>query len=305
MKDMKNLAYILGALTCAIILSSCDTRDDWFKDNCEEVYFYFVCPDGRIDTVDGQKPHMLEYTTRVREVNTAIHLDTISFQTYCETIGERKLIKPDSIYQTGKYSWNFTHVGGFRIICEYIFNRDNYTTFLGAGESNDIQLFDSDTTAKQIGKVTYIGKYSDAFGNQYTIMIKLNVIGNIPPIPVIEVSGDGMERTINLKQSYDKDGSISKYEICIDGNIVEYSKNDNRYEEFNARWVSSKLVAPDQYWQGGKAAYGGTYITATSINVFNHVFQEPGKHTIYYRCMDNEGAWSTWKEKTIEISKQD
>ena len=302
---MKNLAYILGALTCALILSSCDTRDDWFKDNCEEVVFYFVCPDGRVDTVDGNNPHMLEYTMRVNKVNRSIYLETIAFQTYCETIGEKKRIRPDSICQVGKYSWNAAHVGGFKINCEYIFNGDEYTTFSGTGESNDIQLFDSDTTAKQMGSVTYIGKYSDAFDNEYTIMIKLNVLGNIPPIPVIDVSGDGMERTISLKGSYDKDGSVSKYEVCIDGNIVEYSKNDNRYEEFGAQWVGGELMVPDQYWQGGKAAYGGTYITSTSINVFNHVFQELGKHTIYYRCMDNEGAWSTWKEKTIEISKQD
>ena len=88
---MKNLAYILVALTCAFILSSCDTRDDWFKDNCEEVYFYFVCPDGRTDTVDVNKPHMLEYTTRVNVVDNMIRLKDIEFQTYCETSGEKKL----------------------------------------------------------------------------------------------------------------------------------------------------------------------------------------------------------------------
>ena len=302
---MKKLAYILGALTCAFILSSCDTRDDWFKDNCEEVYFYFVCPDGRTDTVDVNKPHMLEYTTRVNVVDNMIRLKDIEFQTYCETSGEKKIVRPESLNPTGKYDMSDAHVNGFTIRIDYTFNRDYYTSFSGWGESNDIQLFDSDTTAKKLGSETYIGKYCDAFYNEYTIMMKINLIGNIPPIPVIEVSGDGMERTISLKESYDKDGSVSKYEVCIDGNIVEYSKNDNRYEEFGAQWVSSDLVAPDQYWQGGKAAYGGTYITATSINVFNHVFQEPGKHTIYYRCMDNEGAWSTWREKTIEITKQD
>lgn len=301
---MKNLAYILGALTCAFILSSCDTRDDWFKDNCEEVYFYFVCPDGRIDTVDGKKPHMLEYTTRVDSVAMKAYLETIGYQVYCEELGEKYRIRPFSINPINDPHSLTVTVGEFTLGGSYMFNRDDYTSFGGSADLTNCHLFDSDTSAKQIGNAIFLEGFMDKFDNEYYIKIKINVIGNIPPIPVIEVSGDGMERMISLKESYDKDGSVSKYEVCIDGNIVEYSKNENRYEKFGAEWISSRqLVAPDQYWQGGKAAYGGTYITSTSISVFNHVFQEPGKHTIYYRCMDNEGAWSTWKKEIVELDK--
>ncbi len=298
---MKNLTYILGALTCAFILSSCDTRDDWFKDNCEEVYFYFVCPDGRIDTVDGKKPHMLEYTTRVKSVVLKVYLETIGYQVYCEELGEKYRVKPFTLASIDDPHSLSVTIGKFSLTGSHIFNLNDYTTFGGSGEITDYRLFDSDTSAKKIGSAIFIEGFKDKFDNEYYVKIKINVVGNIPPIPVIEVSGDGMGKTISLKESYDKDGSVSKYEVCIDGNIVEYSKNDNRYEEYGAQWVGVNLVAPDQYWQSGKAAYGGTYITATSINVFNHVFQEPGKHVIYYRCMDNEGAWSTWRKETITI----
>lgn len=301
---MKRIIYILGIIACAIVCVSCDTRDDWFKENCEEVYFYFVFPDGRTDTVDVKKPHMLEYTMRVNAVDDMIRLKTIEFQAYCETSGQKQIVRPESLSPTGKPDCSDAHVGGFTIRMEYIFNRDYYTSFSGWGDSTNIQLFDSDTTARKLGSETYIVKYYDAFYNEHAITMKINLIGNIPPIPVIEVSGEGMERTISLKESYDKDGSVSKYEVCIDGNIVEYNKNDNRYEKFGSQWGKhDDLLTPDQYWQGGKAAYGGVYITSTSINVFNHIFQEPGKHIVYYRCMDNEETWSTWKEKTIEISE--
>lgn len=299
---MKNLAYILGALTCAIILSSCDTRDDWFKDNCEEVVFYFVCPDGRVDTLDGNNPHMLEYTMRVDSVTSKAYLETIGYQVYCEILGEKQRVRPYSIHPIDDpYSLSVT-IGEFSVGGSYMFNRDDYTTFGGSGEISNYHLFDSDTSAKQIGSAIFLEGFTDAFDNEYYIKIKINVIGNIPPIPIIEVSGEGMERTISLKESYDKDGSVSKYEVCIDGNIVEYSMYDNRYEKYDIpSWEGGERIVLDQYWQGGKAAYGGTYITATSISVFNHVFQEPGKHTIYYRCMDNEGAWSTWRKEDIEV----
>ena len=112
---MKNLAYILGALTCAIILSSCDTRDDWFKDNCEEVVFYFVCPDGRVDTLDGNNPHMLEYTMRVDSVTSKAYLETIGYQVYCEILGEKQRVRPYSIHPIDDpYSLSVT-IGEFSV----------------------------------------------------------------------------------------------------------------------------------------------------------------------------------------------
>ena len=168
-------------------------------------------------------------------------------------------------------------------------HKENDYTLISGITHDEVQLFDSDTSARQLGYRYYIIVYGDLFWNEYPIRVKVNIIGNIAPIPVIAISGEGMERKIDLGNSYDKDGSVSKYEVCIDGNIIEYRKNENRYEQ------------REGYWQGGKAAYGGVYITATSINVFNHVFQETGKHTIYYRCLDNEGAWSTWKKEIITI----
>ena len=301
---MKRIIYILGIIACAIVCVSCDTRDDWFKENCEEVYFYFVFPDGRTDTVDVKKPHMLEYTIRVDSVARKAYLETIGYQIYCEALGEKRRVRPYSIHPIDNPYSLSVKIGEFSIAGSYMFNRDDYTTFGGSGEITNYHLFDSDTSAKQIGNAIFLEGVRDVFDNEYWIKIKINVIGNFPPIPIIEVTGEGMERTISLKESYDKDGSVSKYEICIDGNIVEYSKYDNRYEKYGIpSWEGDNLIVPEQYWQGGKAAYGGVYITSTSINEFNHVFQELGKHTIYYRCMDNEGAWSTWKKEIIELNK--
>ena len=297
MKDMKNLAYILGALTCAIILSSCDTRDDWFKENKNEVYFYFNHPNG-IDTIDGNHPKLLEYTIRIEKVGVFIESNVLRFKVYREMFGEKEFIKPKLITEENDIETG--DIQKFKIARTSVYQEDDCTIFSGSC-SKEVQLFDSNTSARQMGHKFFKLIYEDAFENKYTIRLKLNLIGDIPPIPVMEVTGEGMERKINLSESYDKDGSVSKYEICIDGNIVEYSKNDNRYEEYGAQWVGTKRMVPSQYWQSGKAAYGGTYITSTSINVFNHVFQETGKHTIYYRCMDNEGAWSTWGKETITI----
>lgn len=294
---MKKLAYILGALACALILSSCDTRDDWFKDNCEEVYFYFNHSSG-VDTIDGHRTKLLEYTIRVEKVGVYIESDVLRFKVFREVFGEKEFIKPKLITEENNIETG--DIQKFKITHTSVYQEDDCTIFSGSC-SKDVQLFDSDTFARQMGHKFFRLIYEDAFENEYTIRLKLNLIGDIPPIPVLKVTGEGMERKINLSESYDKDGSVSKYEVCIDGNIVEYSKNDNRYEEYGAQWDGIKRMVPDQYWQGGKAAYGGTYITATSINVFNHVFQEPGKHTIYYRCMDNEGAWSTWRKETVEV----
>ncbi len=299
---MNKIAYLLSALACALLFSSCDTRKDWFKDNCDEVVFYFVCPDGRVDTVDGNNPHMLEYTIRVESVTSKAYLETIGYQVYCETLGGKQRVSPCKLHPIDDPNTFGVTIGEFTLSGSYLVDRDDYTTFGGSGEITNYHLFDSDTSAKQIGSAIFLEGFADAFGNVYYIKIKINVIGNIPPIPIIEVSGEGMERTISLKGSYDKDGSVSKYEVCIDGNIAEYSMYDNRYENYGiARWEGDRRRVQDQYWQGGKAAYGGTYITATSISVFNHVFQEPGKHTIYYRCMDNEEAWSTWRKEDIEV----
>ena len=287
---MKNLAYILGVLTCAIILSSCDTRDDWFKDNCEEVVFYFLEGKNRKDTLDAHKPKTLDYTLKTKYVTSDgyVKTDTISLKVVCEMLGAKEYVPVNYSHYDGDGKPSNANV----ILNGVNFGKrrfDGASQLFGLGLVKDVQFFDSDTVAMRMGYVSYRVSLSDLLGNNYFVKININMIGNIPPIPVLEVSGNGLERRLSLKKSYDKDGSVKKYEVCVDGNAVEYAMDENRYEQIEG------------YWQGGKAAYGGTYITSTSINTFNHVFQELGSHTVFYRCMDNEGAWSRWKKETIIV----
>lgn len=287
MKDMKKIIYVLGIIACAIVCVSCDTRDDWFKEKSSEIKFYINYPD-HIDTVDAHYPTMQEITIRTEKVyGSTIETDESGFRVYREMLGQIDFIKPWRVYLDPQNPGT-GDAQKFNIGSSSTHKENDYTLISGITH-DEVQLFDSDTSARQLGYRYYIIVYGDLFWNEYPIRVKVNIIGNIAPIPVIAISGEGMERKIDLGNSYDKDGSVSKYEVCIDGNIIEYRKNENRYEQ------------REGYWQGGKAAYGGVYITATSINVFNHVFQEPGKHTIYYRCLDNEGAWSTWKKEIITI----
>lgn len=286
---MKKTIYVLGIIACAIVCVSCDTRDDWFKEKSSEITFYINYPD-HIDTVDAHYPKMQEVTIRTEKVfSKSVETDRSGFRVYREMYGKSEYIRPWSEYLDPQDPGT-GDAQKFNIGSSVEYKENDYTLISGITH-DEVQLFDSDTSARLLGYRYFILVYGDHFWNEYPVKVKVNIIGNIAPIPVIAISGEGMERKIDLGNSYDKDGSVSKYEVCIDGNIIEYRKNENRYEQ------------REGYWQSGKAAYGGTYITATSINVFNHVFQEPGKHTIYYRCMDNEGAWSTWKKEIITINK--
>ena len=117
-------------------------------------------------------------------------------------------------------------------------------------------------------------------------------MGNITPIPVLEiknVEGNTMEKTISLSKSYDKDGSVEKYEYCIDGEIRDY---DFPIYDCDPTGVPA-----------GKGAYGGTYITSTEQSEIKHAFQKEGSHVVYYRCMDNLGLWSLWYNALITVKK--
>jgi hypothetical protein len=117
-------------------------------------------------------------------------------------------------------------------------------------------------------------------------------LGDIAPVPLLEikdVDGNPMEKAFDLSKSYDKDGSVEKFEFCIDGEIVDYNS-----PAFDCR----QDLAP-----AGKGAYGGTYITSTSLREVKHAFQKEGEHVVYYRCMDNLGLWSLWYNVLITVNK--
>ena len=150
----------------------------------------------------------------------------------------------------------------------------------------------TDTVAPVLNTAHMIMELEDAFRNKHYCHVKINCLGDIAPVPVLEirdVDGKTMEKVFDLSESYDKDGSVEKYEICIDGEVVIYK---------SPIFDCDPTVAP-----AGKGAYGGTYIKSTSLSEVKHAFQTEGDHVVYVRCMDNLGLWSLWYNALITVNK--
>lgn len=284
---------VFTGLLCglAIGLTGCDTRDDWFQKEGEGATFIIETGD-RKDTIDIAGMRYVEYTVnllRVEEMN--IFSDTLNVKVQGLT---NKTQLPSTIAhmyderdtQNTPSSMNFDHEaqpdGSWNLYYRY-------------GYRSGFSLFQNDIPATEKPVIGYTHKrfmLKDIFNNEYYGFLRITFRGDCAPIPklqVLDVEGKPMEKTLSLKGSRDPDGTITKYEYCIDGNIAKYRETDYRFETVKG------------VWQGGKAAYGGTYVTATSFDEINHAFQEAGEHTVYYRCMDNLGAWSMWEEEKVVI----
>lgn len=273
---------VTAALYCT---TSCDTREDWFKEEGEGATFVVVSGN-RIDTIDCLSAKAIDYYLYHNFMNKStkyafsdsLYLDVYGItgkSTAATIVG----INSEKEYNTRvplRTSWD----GNEKMFFHYLYNL------------KEEDVFDSDTSAMVIASSLLRFEIKDIFDNIYALHVRVHLVGDCPPIPVLkvkEIAGHPKERTLSLADSYDKDGVVTKYEFCIDGNIASYKNYDNRFDEFSG------------VWQSGKAAYGGTYITATTISEVNHAFQETGEHIVYYRCMDNKGAWSTWKKEIINI----
>ena len=272
---------VTAALYCT---TSCDTREDWFKEEGEGATFVFQTG-SRSDTLDLSGVRHIDYDLRlVRFEGSWAYSDTIDLN----VIGYTNRVNLPS--RVG----NFTSVNSEGVMVKCHQNPDGDLNLYYAQGYINTYFFDSDTSAAVLGNTRLRVVLKDVFDNEYNCYVQVRVLGDCPPVPVLEVKavdGKPMERTFSMKGSYDKDGSVVKYEYCFDGNTVNYRAGDNRFDFIEGKW------------QSGKAAYGGTYITATAIDEVNHAFQETGEHTVCYRCMDNLGAWSTWKKQSITINE--
>lgn len=274
---MRYLGFILVLL---VGLSSCDSREDWFEHNSEGADIV-VTMNGVSDTLyKGEKKLIIGdlHFKSCDDINY-MYTDTLYFSV--EGLNEpMKWIRFD----------------GLRLRINRTFENEknnvvNVCLFEDIPLSKDSVYFDSDTTAKLLSFQKAVIWATDVFGITEYYNFILNFYGPIPPTPILKtekLAGE-YEYSLSLDDSYDKDGKVAKYEWCIDGNIASYSVTDCRFERKNGNW------------QSGKAAYGGTYITATTLSSVNHSFQTPGEHTVYYRCMDNMGIWSMWYSKKINV----
>ena len=274
---MRDLGFILVLL---VGLSSCDSREDWFAHNSEGPDIV-VTMNGVSDTLYRGQKKLIIGDLHIKSIDDIgiIYTDTLDFS--IEGLNEpMKWIRFDGltlrVLQTFENDKN---------------NVVNVSLFNDFGLSKDSIYFDSDTTAKLLSFQKAEIWATDVFGITEYYNFILNFYGPIPPTPILKtekLAGE-YEYSLSLDDSYDKDGKVAKYEWCIDGNVATYSVTDCRFE----RKVGD--------WQSGKAAYGGTYITATTLSSVNHSFQTPGEHTVYYRCMDNMGIWSMWYSKKLNV----
>lgn len=279
--------FLLTVLPTAmsILLPNCDTREDWFQKEGEGATFIIQAGDST-DIINLSEVKNKVYNIKLSKIDEwHFYSDTLNLKISAIT---NKSIVPSQVTFVTKeseinlptMSWYYKDDGS--IDCFYF------------DDISKCRFFRNDTEADYIGGTRLRLEIKDIFDNIYYCYVTINMYSDCPPMPllkVLDVDGKPLEKVLSLSDSYDTDGYIKKYEYCIDGNIVKYTINDKHFETITGNW------------QSGKAAYGGTYITATSLSEVNHAFQEYGEHTVYYRCMDNMGAWSTWKKDIIEIKE--
>ena len=294
----KNLGLLMIAVGL-LGLSACDSREDWFDKNAPQPDLVVTIGD-KVDTLTASDSRVIELDLHMIEYSRGWGwTDTISFKVkgYSDGTGfPISYISP--FYNNGGGANYYTSEGdGYRFNCYMDFPLTSYYEVhkeLDCAIFAQISKFEfvSDTSAR-VESFTSTFAIGDVFEGEYYYTLKINIIGDIPPTPVLKVRrlDYNYEYSLSLEESYDRDGKVSKYEWCIDGNTVPYDVKDPRYE--------SKEGA----WQSGQAAYGGKYVKATTISSINHNFQSPGEHKIYYRCMDNLGAWSMWYSQTINVEE--
>lgn len=294
----KNLALIMIAVGL-LGLAACDSREDWFDKNAPRPDLVVTIGDS-VYTLTGSDSRVIEVDLHMIEYSRGWGwTDTVSFKVKGYSDGKGFPISYISpFYEKWGGSGNYRSEGdGYRFDC---IMKYPLTSFYEAQKELDCSIlawiskfdFVSDTSAR-VESITSTFAVGDVFEGEYYYTLKINIIGDIPPTPVLKVHrlDYNYEYNLSLEDSYDRDGKVTKYEWCIDGNIVPYDVKDFRYE------------SKDGVWQSGQAAYGGKYVKATTINNINHNFQSPGEHTVYYRCMDNVGAWSMWYSQTINVEE--
>lgn len=276
MKKLMNLFFLLLGMV------SCDTREDWFEKNSDGPDL-IVDINGKIDTISqGELKKIFVNLKTVRNKKSLLYTDTVIVA-----------IKGNSNY--GQIPIPGANLYGVKITGGRTYyegdDNDVYFKLYHVYDASEYILFQNDTTSFLLEDNLCEIQVYDQFGNEQYYTLEIDVHGPIPPTPVLEVKRlpYNMEYTLSQEKSFDRDGNVMKYEWCVDGNVVSYRVSDNRLE--NVKGV----------WQSGKAAYGGTYITATTLSSINHSFQTTGEHTVYYRCMDDMGVWSMWYSEKINV----
>ncbi|MCQ2190966.1 MAG: hypothetical protein MJY63_04965 [Paludibacteraceae bacterium] len=276
MKKLMNLFFLLLGMV------SCDTREDWFEKNSEFPDIE-IGINGKLDTIrQGDLRKIVVNLNTVRNDRGVLFTDTL-------------YVRIRGIDNKGSYPMKAVNLEGLTIKGgrKFEIGEDNALCLklFDIYICDEFVLFNSDSLAFLLATYSGHAKTFDIFGNDQSYTVEVNVYGPVPVTPIIKVEKliDNYEYKLSMSKRSELGGKIAKYEWCIDGNIVPYKIADNRLEGEKGNW------------QSGKAAYGGTYITATTLSSVNHSFQTTGEHTVYYRCMDDMGIWSMWYSEKINV----
>lgn len=168
--------------------------------------------------------------------------------------------------------------------------------------------------------------FRNSIGNETTINLFLKINYYSAPIPEIEVKRceditDGYVYDITITAT-DPDGDdVIKYDYYFDPEIIEKTALKGYYGGYTPYGATLDLdyygdfEIYDSYRYGYELdgffeknvpwdkPIGGVHNGPTTFSSIKWAFQQPGRHTIYYRCMDNTGLWSYWKEYSFNINE--
>lgn len=302
-KDRLTMRYLSFILFLLIGLTSCDTREDWFAKegegatfiikSCKSAWGYY---DQKMEQYDFRNDTIYsDNSSRVVEINVKVdHIEWNDdrYSPGMDYASEILYLDVEGFGQkVSRTQYSDRNVTTDRLEPHFVSSKKGTQFIFMSNYGADYPTTSNDTTkAPVLNTAHMIMEVEDVFRNKYYCHVKINCLGDMAPIPVVEVKnvdGKPMEKVFDLSKSHDKDGSVVKYEYCIDGEIREY---DLPTFDCDPAGVSA-----------GKAAYGGTYITSTEQSEIKHSFQKKGEHIIFYRCMDNLGLWSLWGYKIVTI----
>ena len=294
---MKNKFVIALALFLGLIfiVSSCDTRDDYFYEHCDEPVVNFISDSDTI--VDESTKYIIV------DVNWG-HETEISYS-FTDEYGEITNVSYDHRGGSSSYYYFDKETETFRSDrLEFDFDNQNQKIYIKEltkdakdvynslkEENPDLYLKISKWRYEEF-RVAIMAK--NILGKTGTGYILLRVHFNQKPqfdITIDDTEND-LEKVIIVTPTGSED-DIIYYEYCIDGSTAYTSGYvfENGYESGDAEKIKA-----------GEAAWNGTYITATTLSMIRHAFQYSGKHTISVRCQDIWGCWSEWEKKKITIN---
>jgi len=295
---VRNIFFLIICLSS--ILSSCDTREDYYELFGEEPIIKLKTDND--STIDGKK-----YVV----INMRWGEEKDVFYEFWDKYGDLKDIVLSTCTGLGAAAFDYT----------YYYNREtksfnqNHLSFNLDKEKKCITIKEKTTSIdyfyNQTG-VYFTGssmtpeasfeftlKVRNILNIESSVNIYLRIQPNTEPAPLIDVSDtdDPLIKKITVTPSHFPyrgqyaifEDDIVLYEYNIDGTIIYchgYDLPGNSQRD---------------YIGVGKAAYNGTYILGTKLSTINHVFQRIGSHVIYVRCQDSWGCWSSWVKKEIII----